>query len=113
MDKKITDNIHGLCEKLSENIEIKNEKLMDDIKSLVISELKEVRNEIGEIKTEMKETMNKVQVTEDKIKDLEGQIKKLKLAKERSDLRWEIKVRMLNSNERSHGRRGGKLQRKK
>lgn len=64
LDKRMTENIPGLCGKLSDNIE-KNDKLMDEIKSLVVSEFKEVKNEIGEIKTEIKETVSKVQNMED------------------------------------------------
>lgn len=69
--------------------------MIDKIKALVVSELKEVKMEVGEIKTEMKNMANKVQIMEDKVQKLEGEVKDLKEEEKRVELRWEIKPREL------------------
>lgn len=52
----MTENTQELFGKLTENIARSNDKLMENIKSLVVSELKEVIKDKGDLKQEVKET---------------------------------------------------------
>lgn len=95
LDKKVTDSTQDLFGKMVENITKSNEKMMEDFKAIIVSELKEVRTEVGELKTEMEKMECKVGNVEDKIQNLEDQIKDLKADKERMELKYEIKIRDL------------------
>lgn len=50
-----------------ENISKSNDKMMDDIKALVVTELREIKEEFGEMKSEVKKRKSKVQDLDDKI----------------------------------------------
>lgn len=53
MEKRIADNIDSLDRKMTETLVQYNKKLMGEIKSLVVSEIKEARKELGEVKLEV------------------------------------------------------------
>lgn len=78
IEKRITENSQVLTNKMLENINRTNEKLVDDIKQLVVAELKDIRQDTGEIKVEMKDTEEKMKEIDDKVKNLESQMLKMK-----------------------------------
>lgn len=76
-DKKVTESTQELFRKVTENITKSNDKLMEDIKALVVSELRKVRKEIGELKAEAKNTEN-VSEIDIKLQGLQREVKNLK-----------------------------------
>lgn len=95
MEKRIADNIDNLDKKITENLVQSNEKLMGDIKALVVSELKKARKELGEIKMEVQMVDKKTQKVEKKVTDLEKQVTMLKEENKIQNLKYEIKQREL------------------
>lgn len=95
LDKKIMENTKELCSTMKENLVKSNEKLMGEIKSLVVTEMKEIKIEIGEIRSEMTKTENKVHNLETKVQELEKQIEEIKQDNKNCELKYKIKMRDL------------------
>lgn len=55
------ENTKDLYGKMTENLMKSNKKLMDEIKPLVMSELREIKTDIGMLRNEVQKTVNKVQ----------------------------------------------------
>lgn len=70
-----------------------NKKLMGEIKTLVINELKKVRKEMGEIKKEVQSIEKKTQVMDEKVVGLERKVRALEEENRFQNLKYEIKIR--------------------
>lgn len=55
------ENTKDLYGKMTENLMKSNKKLMEEIKPLVVSELREIKTDIGMLRNEVQKTVNKVQ----------------------------------------------------
>lgn len=63
----MVENTQELYGKMTENLMTSNKKLMEEIKVLVVTELKDMKKDIGDIRKEMIKTGNKLQEVEDKV----------------------------------------------
>lgn len=95
LDKKITENTKELLSSMADNLNKANEKMMSEIKLLMVSEMKEIKKEVGEIRSEINKTESKVQEIESEVQGLGKQIEDLKQVNKESELKYEIKMKEL------------------
>lgn len=95
LDKRMVENTQELYGKVTENMVASNKKLMEEIKNLVVTELKEVKKDIGDIRIEISKAGNKVQEMEEKMQKVEKQVKDLKEVNKNLELKYEIKLKDL------------------
>lgn len=94
LDKRIAENTQEIYGEMVGDFTKTVKKLMDEIKDLVVSELREVKTDIGEIRNEISKTESKVQDIEQRIQDLEKQLREMRQEKN-LELKYEIKIKEL------------------